>query len=180
MIIDWSKKIQEVVFNGNSKMLNEIENDFKELVNILWKDELVTIRMGEGNRIEIEPLYINDNVDIRSLSKYFNVRYKYNDTLNQAKEAKDKLLEAAKDKPELLKILQEYFELKELENYLYRVNLIKTENNASITVNALELPIRSIQAYIMGVLNKIGVDLPNITIEDLIPKVNRSGFDSNE
>jgi len=175
MIIDWNKNISKVIAENNTDALNDIESEFKNIPDLLLKQESIIIRFIDGLRIEIEPtLDFGRTMDIKTVSKDFNTRLKFNTLSKQQEDVKNQLLEASKDKPELTEMLNKYFEANEfLDGYLYRVNLVKTTDNNSKCLKTLDIPISSIQSYILGLLNSIGVILPNIPFEELLSKVEK-------
>ena len=108
-------------------------------------------------RIEICPLYAHEEPNIKAYTKDFNIIHKYTDVQNQKNQAETDLLDAVKNNPDTLKLVEEYLLLKKQGHWLYSISTLKTGNPKSIN-KPKELPLDSIKAYVLGVLNGLGIE----------------------
>lgn len=168
MIINWIDSINRIKNNDDEKenLVSLMEKDVYSILDSAWKFDTVIIKMIEGVRIEISPLYKQGFLDIKSMSKDFNTRLEHKKLISDLKDTEEKLLDSVKNEPDKLEKVQEYLKLVKQNFWLYSIKLIKTENNISKPVNTInDTPLVALKAYILGILEGYGVLLPNLKKE---------------
>jgi|GEM_PF-3938652 hypothetical protein len=161
MIVDWVKEIQTILTDVDNKA-NAIEEIIKELNDILeaaWRLDTVIIRLKESLRIEICPLYTDEEQDIKSITKDFRELHEYNDIMNRKDKAEKDLLNVVKNDPDTLRLVLRYMEIQKTTNRLYAVSIIEKRDLKNYK-KTLEIPIIALETYVGGLLGGLGIELP--------------------
>jgi hypothetical protein len=157
MLINWTNQIKsflEIASDSDrNQIIDSIKQDIKTLESTLFNGEKIILVFASGSRFEIYPLFENEELDIRNITKDFNQIYQFNSLKNRMSEIEAELRDALKNDPDVFAEFEKYIEFKH-SSPLFSIDLYKDNK---INKSYKKLTYRNIESYIHGILGGLGI-----------------------
>lgn len=148
-IIDWTRIIKSFQNGANKEnSLAIIRDDFNAIRENLFHGHKVIVRIAEGLRLEVRFIYEIGQLDIKKISRDFNLIREYNQRAQQAQELIEKMRETLKDDREALEDFNAYIDQK-MNQPLFELNVVR-ENKVYKSISSI--PYEIVIAYIEGLV----------------------------
>ncbi len=150
MIIDWIQPIKNIKSNPAQEDLifETFMNDFQRILEGACHGDPIIIRFSEGFRAEVRFLNEKGLVDLKTISKDFNIIRQYDLQTEKLMELRDQLADQLKGYPEKIDELDEFIKRK-LEHPLFEINYVL---NNKVVKSFSRIPYFHVHMSLLGML----------------------------